>query len=373
MSCCWDCQTTSCSCTTPIYWVCWLESWDCIDVVETTQVWECCKTYQINSTIDITSDDGSIEVVKTDCTYDLSVVPNTDLDRLVAVNWLDTPWFLVDKVKDCGNWVVTVTPRQISPSNWILEICWMPSAWIPAPVAVDERVRFKSGCTPDFLSSQLTEWDCISIDKTWCEAIFSIKDCCFTKPEWRITVTTDYEVNIAYNAPSSLREFAIADTNTVASTNGWPGISTTVLALPWGNVNWLTLTEAWIYRVSYNWLNWISNWVSGWFASIYATTFPNAILEIWYIGASWYSLTPYNPNDALTTMNPADLETRQFSWSIDIALPANTTLYIWWQVQPLVTVGNGTWNRWCILVKTKSTLSVERISDNTWIFRHTTC
>lgn len=370
---CWECKETCNTCTKPIFGVCWIEEWTCISVQDVTQVWQCCKVYKISNTMTLSSSDNSITINKVWCNYDIKAKTNSTVDKLVSVNGLDTAWYLVDKIKDCWNWVVSVQPRQISPGNWIIEICWNPSTGWWTVTTTDERVAFKSWCTADFLAWQLEAWNCIEVDKSWCKAIFNLKDCCFTKPEWTITVNTAYEINIQHNAPVSLQSYAIDGANTSWTTNWWTWISVVSLSLSWWNVDWLQLAKAGRYRVSYTWQSWISNWVSWAFVNIYASTLASPVLSVWYEAPQWRSLTPYNPVDALSTMDPLDMESRLFSWSIDVTLPANSVLYIWWEVRTNVTTWNGAWNRWCIMVQPKSTLSVEWISDSTWIFRHTTC
>ncbi len=369
---CNDCQTGCNSCADPIYGVCGLVSVTCIEVTEVTQVWECCKIYELNSTLEFTSSDASVDVTRDWCTIDIKAIPNLDIDRLVAVNGLDTPWFLIDKIKDCGNWVITVLPRETSPGNWILEVCGTPTGTVVP--AIDERVRFKSGCSPDFLEPQLQSGQCIFIDKTGCEAIFSIKDCCFEKPEGRIVVNVWYEINIEHAAAPALQSYALPEANTTWYTNGWPGISIVTYTLPGGDVTWLQVDRWWVYRLTYHSHQGVSNWVSSWFGYIYASTLPIPVLEIWYTAPQTLSLTPYNPVDALATMDMADMEFRPFSGTSDVILPASSVLYIWGLVQTNVTSWNGAWNRWCIFVSPKSTFSVEWISDNTTgLFRHTTC
>ena len=144
---CWTCWENKCWCKEIVYWVCGLIAWNWIDVKDITQIWECCKVYEIKSIIDIISSDNSIDISKTWNVFDIKQ-KNKDTDKLVSVNSADTPWYLVDKIKSLCNNILTISPTEVSANNRVLNMCIDPSK-INVP---DKKVAAKDWCPSKYLS-----------------------------------------------------------------------------------------------------------------------------------------------------------------------------------------------------------------------------
>ena len=378
---CWECNKNNCWCKEIVYWVCWLTNWWCIWIKEVTQIWECCKVYEISNLMTFSSLNNTLEIKKVWCNVDFSIKTSNIVDKLVSVNSADTPWYLKDKLKTCWNGNMSITPREISPSNRILEFC--SSQILSNVVSTDERVAFKSWCTPDFLSWQLEWWACIDINKAWCKAIFSIKDCCFEKPSATITVVSDYYIDINPLWWVWLPATWITDTEYVIPVNkmSWTSIWSQMSIVNYNSTlwltKWITVWKTWIYNIWYQWNNSISNWTSASLWNIYCSS-KWTLLETWYIAPKDLSLTPYNPNDGYTDWKEY-MEMRQLSWSKNVYLDAWDIIYIWGMIASDVLVWNWVWNKWYVWVLAWSdanlwtTLTINWISDSNGNSRNITC
>jgi hypothetical protein len=169
---CNDCNSCN-SCGTQIYWVCWLLEWNDIEIIDVTQVWTCCKTYEINSLVNIDSPDGSIDVTKTGNTFHIQQA-DPDTDKLVAVNSADTPWFLANKIVSTCNNILTITPTQIWINDRVLDICIDP-AKINVP---DVKVAADAWCANKYLKDILktNHTDFFEYVKTGCDVSLQVDE-----------------------------------------------------------------------------------------------------------------------------------------------------------------------------------------------------
>lgn len=159
---CWDwCET----CSNNIFGICSLIEWNDINIIEETQLWDCCKSFSIASLVDIDSPDGSISVTKTWSTFHITT-SDTDEDELAGVNSSDTPWYLANKLVSTCNDILAITPVQIWDSSWVLNFCIDPSKI----VTPDEKVAAAAWCSPWYLGDLLTTNipDTFSFIKVWC-------------------------------------------------------------------------------------------------------------------------------------------------------------------------------------------------------------
>lgn len=213
---CWcGCQDSCSTCKNTIFWVCWLTAWDCIQISDVTQVWQDCKVLNIASTLTFSSSNASITVIKTWCNVDI-IDLREHKDQLVWVNALDTPWFLVNKLVSTCNNILTITPKQISTGNWVLDFCIDPSK-----INIkDEKVAVQAWCTTKYLKDALKFSSCFNVSTAWCTMTVSPNDCCYRKPmasRW-VTVPKTYKLSAKWKYTEAFAWNGISIPNSLPAT-----------------------------------------------------------------------------------------------------------------------------------------------------------
>ncbi len=252
---CWTCWENKCWCKEIVYWVCWLISWEWIWIKDVTQIWECCKVYEINSIINIISSDNSIDISKAWSVFDIKQKIK-DTDKLVSVNSADTPWYLVDKLKSLCNNILTISPTQISTNERALNMCIDPSK-INAP---DKKVAAKEWCQSKYLSEILVtnHTPYFKFEENSCNVNLKV-----TPQKLFLAEVTSNQVYISPNLWTNTTWFWTIDPSYFSSTSTEPTYVQTIPVL-WANTPnaiWFVIPRDWWFTTWFGWSATVGSWV----------------------------------------------------------------------------------------------------------------
>ncbi len=256
-----NCNNWCDSCKEQIYGVCGLLEWTDIKIEDQTQTWTCCKTYKISSLVNVDSPDNSIGVTKTWNTFHLKwfKFDSNTHDRLMAVNSADTPWYATQKfVSTCNN-ILTITPKQISIWQWVLDFCIDPSK-----INVkDEKVAASSWCTPKYLQDILkTNYtDYFQFVKQWYDVSLRVTE----KDRFLAHIRTN-DMYVSWALPLDTTWYWVIPSSiwSTESTMPWQISDLTFswsIAWWWNNTKVITIPYDWWYWVWFWWSGKTSQWV----------------------------------------------------------------------------------------------------------------
>ncbi len=253
-------------------------------------------------------------------------------DRLVAVAPECTTWWTIkDVIQVDTSWPLTWTQNWCN--NWQL---WFNSSLLNNK---DEKVKWKSSCTPVFWDQLLTAWTWIKIEDVWCKWRISVTDAQWIRPFLKRYLESNVTVSYSHWNQADLPNNWWFPINTSEIVDSWWFFASaneyTINPNPkpwstsnWGwDVWWFVIPKTGFYNVFMNANIWVNRWVESCRVALIALKWWSykVLLNIWYSSPNAYSLAEFQ-----TTNDPLWDPTEWYIWNWNHS--SNTFFFEQWDI-----------------------------------------
>jgi len=171
----------------------------------------------------------------------------TNTDRLVAVDWTDTPWYLETKIVWC--WDISVN-KIWSWTNKQIEICYDgPESFTDLN---DVTAWIYTVCADNWSNSYI--WKTLRVNTTT-QRIFGE---CDYKPIWAMYLSWNVVADVS---PNQIQHYNLWWTSIYRCDNWMSSTTTNTLPNIWWAVYTLVAPIAWLYRISMKWTCRVNWWI----------------------------------------------------------------------------------------------------------------
>lgn len=301
---CWgcsDCWKKKECCNPNIVW------WNCISV-DTSEEWVITISTECNP--EITSNDGSVTIVKTHDDIDHWDLSVNDKNNYVWACWNDNHPSTLDQKLEWVNWI-TITP--ICNDNWKIQIGFDHSTIN----CTDEKVAVASWCTPWYL------WDLITV-QSW--SLEKVVNGCKVVIRDKTPEVYYAKMVLAQNKTWNLWARNTAWYNSMEWWWTWkpinPSYSSEIQSAfnhnCWIDTRWgIIIRKKWLYHVGFSWSMEVNYWVHAFRMQLYRFidwSNNKTILESRYSAPLWFELWSERFNNTWLIKVPSSISEE---WEIE--------------------------------------------------------